>query len=337
MLNEKSWSFLNGMSILVTGGTGSFGQACVRVLLENTNARRVIVFSRDELKQSQMQTAFAKFSDRLRFFIGDIRDISRLQRAFHGVDIVIHAAALKQVPLMESNPMEAIQTNVLGTQNVINAAIDQEVKKVLFISTDKAANPANLYGATKLCAEKLIIHGNEYAAGRTLFSAVRYGNVLGSRGSILKLVAEQRKTGTVYLTHAEMTRFWITLPQGVALVLNAIERMRGREIFVPKIPSMRVKDLLTTLAPECELRIIGIRPGEKLHEVLITPEEGPRTRDLGDVYAILPQFTTSGEDYAEKLGGTPLPEGFVFTSDRNEAWFDSDRLLAVLASLGESV
>lgn len=329
------YSYFDGKSILITGGTGSFGRQCVKTLLDRTTARRVIVFSRDELKQSQMQSALAGYSGRLRFFLGDVRDLARLQRAFHGVDIVIHAAALKQVPLLESNPWDAVQTNVLGTQNVINAAIDQEVKKVLLISTDKAANPANLYGATKLCAEKLLIQGNEYAAGRTKFSAVRYGNVLGSRGSLLKLIADQRKTGTVQLTHPDMTRFWITLPQGVSLVLHAIERMKGREIFIPKIPSMRVKDLLGSLAPDCEMKIIGIRPGEKLHEVLITPEEARRTRDIGSLYVIHPEFSTEDQDFVSEIGGTSLEDGQAYTSDRNQSWLDSQGLKSLLASLGE--
>jgi len=333
MLQHTTWPLLDGASILITGGTGSFGRHCVKTLLEQTNARRVIVFSRDELKQSQMQSALAEHADRLRFFIGDVRDITRLQRAFHGVDYVIHAAALKQVPLLESNPWEAVRTNTVGTQNVINAAIDQGVKKVLLISTDKAANPANLYGATKLCAEKLMVQGNEYAAGRTKFSAVRYGNVLGSRGSLLKLIADQKKTGTVNLTHPDMTRFWITLPQGVALVLNALERMRGREIFIPKIPSMRVKDLLTTLAPECELKVIGIRPGEKMHEVLITPEEGRHALDLGDAYVVYPEFSTEERDFAQDLGGVHLPEDFVYTSDNNTDWLDEARLRDLISSL----
>jgi len=336
MLQNAPWLSFDGASILITGGTGSFGRHCVNTLLEHTNARRIIVFSRDELKQSQMQSALAdRDNGRLRFFIGDIRDVKRLQRAFQGVDFVIHAAALKQVPLLESNPWEAVRTNIEGTQNVINAAIDQDVKKVLLISTDHAAHPANLYGATKLCAEKLVIRGNEYAAERTLFSAVRYGNILGSRGSLSKLVADQRTTGTVHLTHPDMTRFWITLPQGVALVLNALERMRGSEIFIPKIPSMRVKDLLTTLAPECELKIIGIRQGEKLHEVLITPEEGRRALDIGDAYVVYPEFSADTRDDAAELGGTPLPDGFAFTSDRNADWLDADRLKAFIGSLGQ--
>jgi UDP-N-acetylglucosamine 4,6-dehydratase len=319
------YDVFRGASVLITGGTGSFGQACVKTLLEQTDARRVIILSRDELKQSQMQVKFAKHADRLRFFLGDVREASRLQRAFHGVDVVIHAAALKQVPMLEMNPWDAVQTNVIGTQNVINAAIDQGVRRVLFISTDKASNPANLYGATKLCAEKLVINGNEYAGGRTLMSAVRYGNVLGSRGSILKLIDDQRKEGVVKLTHPDMTRFWITLDQGVHLVLKAVERMRGREIFIPKIPSMKVKDMLTSLAPECRMEVIGIRPGEKMHEMLVTPEEARHACELEDVYAIYPEHDT-GRDHLRELGGTKLPDGFSFTSDKNKDWLDAGRL-----------
>lgn len=324
--------FLKGKSVLVTGGTGSFGQRCIRTLLENSEARRVIVFSRDELKQSQMATTFTKYEDRLRFFLGDVRDLARLNRAFDGVDIVIHAAALKQVPPLEYNPSEAIQTNIIGTQNVVNAAIDRNVEKVMLISTDKAANPANLYGATKLCAERLCISSNFYAGGKTRLSAVRYGNVLGSRGSLLKLVEEQRKTGVVLLTHEEMTRFWITLDQGVELVLNSLERMKGGEIFIPKIPSMRVGDLLKALAPECELKIIGIRPGEKLHEVLVTPEEARHTVELEDVYVIFPEFSF-GRDLVSHLNGRSLEDGFAFTSDKNTNWLDEAGLKQLLDGL----
>jgi len=324
--------YFNDKSILITGGTGSFGQNCVRTLLEKTKCPRVVVFSRDELKQSQMLTTFAQYDDRLRFFLGDVRDPKRLERAFHGVDCVIHAAALKQVPLLEYNPFEAVQTNVVGTQNVINAAIDTGVEKVLLISTDKAANPANLYGATKLCAERLSVSSNFFSGGQTKFSAVRYGNVLGSRGSLLKLVEEQRKTGEVLLTHEDMTRFWITLDQGVELVLNSLEKMIGGEIFIPKIPSMRVKDLLGVLAPECKMKIIGIRPGEKLHEVLITVEEAPHSVELEITYVICPEFTF-GKDLVSKIGGKPLEKGFSFTSDKNTKWFDEAGLREVLATI----
>ncbi|MEO5927984.1 MAG: UDP-N-acetylglucosamine 4,6-dehydratase (inverting) [Patescibacteria group bacterium] len=330
-----SYDFLKGANVLVTGGTGSFGQRFVRKLLQETEAARIVVFSRDELKQSQMMTAFAGHEDRLRFFLGDVRDVERLQRAFHGVDIVVHAAALKQVPAIEYNPFEAIQTNIIGTQNVINAAIDQGVKKVLLVSTDKAANPANLYGATKLCAERLCVCGNSYSAGKTRFSAVRYGNVLGSRGSLLTIIDKQRKTGEVTLTHEEMTRFWITLDQGVTLVLRALEQMLGGETFVPKIPSMKVKDLLRTLAPECRINVTGIRPGEKLHEVLVTNEESRRMHEFDEYYVILPEIQIGkvAEQYSH--GKRPAAD-FAYTSDTNTDWLDENRLRNLLVSINSS-
>jgi len=330
--NPMSLDHFRDQSILVTGGTGSFGQRFVRTLLEKTEARRVIVFSRDELKQSQMQATFAEYADRLRFFIGDVRDRNRLWRALDGVQYVVHAAALKQVPALEYNPFEAVQTNIIGTQNVIDVAIDRSVQKVLLVSTDKAANPANLYGATKLCAERLMISSNVYSAGQTKLSAVRYGNVLGSRGSLLKLVEEQRKTGVVLLTHEDMTRFWITLDQGVDLVLNSLEQMKGGEIFIPKIPSMRVGDLLRMLAPECQVKVIGIRPGEKLHEVLITPEEARTAREYGDHYVILPESISSNliESYRD---GKPLEKDFRFSSDTNTNWLDDESLKKLIAGL----
>lgn len=326
-----SVDFLQDKSILVTGGTGSFGQFFVRLLLEKTRARRVIVFSRDELKQSQMAAVLPDPAERLRFFIGDIRDISRLQRAFHGVDYVVHAAALKQVPALEYNPFEAVQTNIIGTQNVISAAIDQGVQKVIFVSTDKAANPANLYGATKLCAERLIIAGNAYAGGASHLSVVRYGNVFGSRGSIVKVIAAQRASGEVTLTHEDMTRFWITLGQGAALVLSALERMHGGEVFVPKIPSMRVKDFITTLAPDCRIKVIGIRPGEKLHEVLVTPEEARHTREYATHYVIMPRHAWFPADrYAD---GQPVPDGFYFASNNNKDWMPAERLRELMTTV----
>jgi UDP-glucose 4-epimerase len=329
---HPSSSAFDGANILITGGTGSLGQRLVKTLLEQTRAARIVIFSRDELKQSQMMTAFAAHQDRLRFFLGDIRDLSRLQRAFHDVDIVIHAAALKQVPALEYNPFEAVQTNIVGTQNIINAAIDQGVKKVLLISTDKAANPANLYGATKLCAERLCVAANNYSAGSTRFSAVRYGNVLGSRGSLLTIIQKQRPTGVVTLTHEDMTRFWITIDQGVALVLMALERMVGGETFIPKIPSMKVKDLITKLAPECRLNVTGIRPGEKMHEVLLTAEEARRTREFKDHYVILPEFTV-GRAHEHHAHGASFDREFAYTSDTNERWLDDAELKSLLSSL----
>src|SRR3989344_780311 len=313
--------YFRGRSLLITGGTGSFGQRCVRFLLEKTDAKRIIVFSRDELKQSQMKSAIPDPDERLRFFLGDVPDPVRLQRAMYGVDIVIHAAALKQVPLLEYNPFEAVQTNIVCTQNVINAAIDQHIEKVLLISTDKAANPANLYGATKLCAERLCISSNAFSGEKTKFCAVRYGNVLGSRGSLIQIIAEQRTRGEITLTHEEMTRFWITLDQGVALVLNSLERMHGGEIFIPKIPSMKVRDLITTIAPECTIKVAGIRPGEKMHEVLVTQEEARHAREFDDYYVILPEF--AAEALMVKYARSPSIQGeSAYTSDTNVTFLD---------------
>ncbi len=327
-----SLAFLDNTSILVTGGTGSFGQVFVRYLLQHSSARRIVVFSRDELKQSIMQTTIPDPEGRLRFFLGDIRDKERLERAFHDVDFVVHAAALKQVPALEYNPLEAVKTNILGTQNIINAALDQDVKKVLFISTDKAANPANLYGATKLCAEKLIVNANAYAGhSGTRFSATRYGNVLGSRGSILTLVEQQKSRGKLQLTHEQMTRFWITLHQGTELVLMALEQMHGGEIFIPKAPSMYVKELLLAVAPGSEFEIIGIRPGEKLHEVLITPEESRHTKEFENHFVIVPEHEWwDGTRYGE---GKQLPDHYSFTSLNNTRWLDAEGLKALLETI----
>ncbi len=327
-----AYQFLAGKSVLVTGGTGSFGQRFVKKLLDETAAARIIVFSRDELKQSQMMMAFAEHQDRLRFFLGDIRDEARLQRAFHGVDVVVHAAALKQVPALEYNPFEAVQTNIIGTQNVINAAIDQGVERVLLISTDKAANPANLYGATKLCAERLCVAANNYSAGRTRFSAVRYGNVLGSRGSLISIIEKQRSTGEISLTHDAMTRFWITLDQGVNLVMMALENMVGGETFIPKIPSMKVKDIITVIAPECRLKVTGIRPGEKMHEVLVTTEEARRTREFDKHYVILPEFIV-GRAHEQHAHGKSFEGEFTYMSHTNTLWLDESSLKQLLQSL----
>lgn len=326
------WNFLDNKAILVTGGTGSFGQKFVQTLLTQTRASRVIVFSRDELKQSQMEANIPDPEGRLRFFLGDVRDVQRLQRAFRNVEYVVHAAALKQVPILEYNPSEAIQTNIMGTQNVITAAIDQHVKKVVLVSTDKAANPANLYGATKLCAERLMIASNAYAgADGPKLSIVRYGNVVGSRGSIVKIIEEQKKMGEVTLTHEDMTRFWITLDQGIALVLTALERSHGGEIFVPKIPSMKIKDFITALAPDARLRIIGIRPGEKLHEVLVTPEEARHTKEYDAYFVVLPEkrWGSLHEHYQD---GRDVPAGFAYVSNANGSWLDAAGLERLLAS-----
>ena len=287
---DMSVETLKGKTVLITGGTGSLGQRLTERILKLGSVKKLIVFSRDEFKQHQMQQKLAGF-DELRFFLGDVRDLSRLNRAFYGADIVIHTAALKQVPALEYNPLEAIKTNILGTQNVIDAALDNQVSKVLFVSTDKAVNPVNLYGATKLCAEKLFIAANAYrrpGERSPHFSAVRYGNVVGSRGSIVEVLQKQKETGVVTLTDANMTRFWITIDQGVKLVLDALTLMRGGEVFVPKLPGMRVKDLISTVASGCEVKVIGIRPGEKLHEMLLTEDETRRTRDIGAYYVVEP-------------------------------------------------
>ena len=315
---------INNNSILITGGTGSFGKMFARHLLDNYNPRRVIILSRDELKQYEMEQDFK--DNRLRFFLGDVRDRDRLYRAFNGVEYVVHAAALKQVPACEYNPFEAVKTNVLGAQNIIEAAIDCGVKRVVALSTDKAANPVNLYGATKLCADKLFISGNSYAAAsETRFSVVRYGNVVGSRGSVIPLFKTLREKGVITITDSRMTRFWITLEHGVEFVLNSIKLMHGGEIFVPKIPSMKITDLATAIAPGCRLEYIGIRPGEKLHEVMIPEDDARNTIDMGSYYIIQSQSSWWSK---RKLpgGGKPVPDGFCYSSDTNTCWLTIDEL-----------
>lgn len=316
-------NLLKGKSILVTGGTGSFGKKFIRHVLDNHDLRRVIVFSRDELKQFEMEKEYN--DERLRFFIGDVRDRDRLYRAFAGVDYVVHAAALKQVPACEYNPFEAVKTNVLGAQNIIEAAIDCGIKRVVALSTDKAANPANLYGATKLCSDKLFISGNSYAGSRdTRFCVVRYGNVIGSRGSVIPLFKKMRETGEITITDPRMTRFWITLEQGVRFVLNSIERMQGGEIFVPKIPSMKITDLAEAVAPGCRHQYIGIRPGEKLHEVMIPEDDSRNTIEMDDFYIIQPQFPWWGrKNWSE---GRQVPADFRYASDTNHWWLTVDEL-----------
>src|SRR5450759_3120545 len=278
---------LSGKTVLVTGGTGSFGRRFVRTALDKYGARRVIVYSRDELKQHEMRVEFGN-DPRLTFFIGDVRDAPRLHRAFEaGLDVVVHAAALKQVPACEYNPFEAIQTNIMGGRNVIDAAIDQGVRRIPALSTDKAVNPINLYGATKLCAEKVFVQANAYAGAKnTRFSCARYGNVVGSRGSVIPVFLEQRRRGKITITDPRMTRFWLTLEQGVKFVIRCLEQMHGGEIFVPKIPSMRLVDLAETVAPGCQVEYIGIRPGEKLHEVLVSEDESRQTLETEDMYVI---------------------------------------------------
>jgi UDP-N-acetylglucosamine 4,6-dehydratase len=314
--------------VLVTGGTGSFGQKCTEILLREFQPKKLIVFSRDELKQHEMRNGGFDHPS-LRFFLGDIRDRERLRRAMHGVDIVIHAAALKQVPACEYNPGEAVKTNVDGAQNIVDAAIDCGVKRVLALSTDKAVNPLNLYGATKLCAEKLFVQGNAYAgAAETRFGCTRYGNVLGSRGSIIPLFRRQRTSGKVTVTDSRMTRFWLTLDQGVRFVLRAIALMSGGEIFVPKIPSMRIVELAEAIAPECKIDVIGIRPGEKLHEVMISRDEARHTLEMEDMYIIQPAHPWW--TVANWSNASPVPEGFEYSSDTNDRWMTIDELRAII-------
>lgn len=322
--------------VLVTGGTGSFGKKFVEVMLKEYQPARLIIYSRDELKQHEMRTVGFDHPS-LRYFIGDVRDLPRLQRAFNGVDIVVHAAALKQVPACEYNPMEAIKTNILGSSNVVDAALDAGVKKVLALSTDKAVNPVNLYGATKLAAEKLMVQSNAYAGGMaTRYSCVRYGNVVGSRGSVVPLFIKQRATGTVTLTDERMTRFWISLDQGVRFVIRCIEQMQGGEVFVPKIPSMKMVDLARAIAPSAEIRNIGIRPGEKLHEVLISEDEARTTVELEDMYVVQPAAALWFGHYWADLG-KPLPGDFHYASDNNPEWLLIEEIKEMVAPFEEAI
>ena len=313
-------------TILITGGTGSLGRKFTEIVLSEYHPKKLIIFSRDELKQHEMRQVYPDtFDSPMRYFIGDVRDRERLYRAFNGVDIVVHAAALKQVPACEYNPFEAIETNIMGAKNVIDAAIDQGVRKVMAISTDKAVNPINLYGATKLCAEKLFVQGNSYSGeGGPRFGCARYGNVVGSRGSVIPVFLEQRKNGTITITDPRMTRFWITLERGVEFVIRCIESMRGGEIFVPKIPSMNIMDLAKAVAPDCEIKHIGIRPGEKLHEVLVSEDEARHTVEGEDMYIVQPAHPWwQVENWA---GAKPLPYGFRYTSDTNTRWLSVEEL-----------
>lgn len=310
--------------VLVTGGTGSFGKKFVEIMLREYHPKRLVIFSRDELKQHDMRTSGFDHPT-LRYFIGDVRDAGRLQRALAGVTVVVHAAALKQVPACEYNPFEAIQTNIMGGRNVIDAAIDQGVQRILALSTDKAVNPINLYGATKLCAEKMFVQANAYAgAQETRFSCARYGNVVGSRGSVIPVFMEQRKRGRITITDPRMTRFWLTLEHGVLFVIRAIEQMHGGEIFVPKIPSMRLLDLAEVVAPACELEFIGIRPGEKLHEVLLSEDEARSAVELDEMFVIQPSHPWW--DRNNWVLGRELPPDYRYTSDGNEQWLSREQL-----------
>jgi len=322
-------SSFEGKTILITGGTGSFGQKFTEILLKEYNPKTIRIYSRGELMQIQMEQKFR--DNRLSFLIGDVRDKARLSRAMKGVDIVVHAAALKQVPACEYNPIEAVKTNIDGTVNVIDAAIDADVKKVMLISTDKAVHPVNLYGATKMVAEKLVVQGNSYTGGKTPhLSCVRYGNVIGSRGSVIPLFKEQKSSGKITITDEKMTRFWISLDQGVRFVIKSIESMQGGEVFVPKIPSMSLTDLAEAIAPGVKKEYIGIRAGEKLHEVLLTEDESRHAKEYEHGFIIEPEHVFWRQGRTD--GGKPLPEGFRYSSDNNREWLDQESLKKLLQS-----
>ncbi len=317
--------------ILLTGGTGSFGNKFTEIALTQHNPQAIRIFSRGEKKQLDMMNKFK--DDRLRFFIGDVRDRDRLRRAMTNCDIVVHAAALKQVPTCEYNPIEAVRTNIDGSINVIDAAIDNGIEHVIAISTDKAVHPVNIYGATKMTAEKLFIQGNSYSGKvNTKFSCVRYGNVIGSRGSVIPLFLEQEKTGTITITDEKMTRFWITLDQGVNFVINCIGRMKGGEIFVPKIPSMKITDLAEAIAPGAKRKIIGIRPGEKIHEILLTEEEASHTKEFPEYFVIEPEHPFWCSRHL--TGGKPLPKNYRFTSGENAEWLSKQQIMKIIKEFG---
>jgi len=315
--------------VLVTGGTGSFGKKFVEIMLREYHPKKLVIFSRDELKQHDMRASGFDHPS-LRYFLGDVRDVTRLQRALAGVTVVVHAAALKQVPACEYNPFEAIQTNIIGGKNVIDAAIDQAVRRILALSTDKAVNPINIYGATKLCAEKMFVQANAYAGGQgARFSCARYGNVVGSRGSVIPVFLEQRKRGRITITDPRMTRFWLPLERGVKFVIQCIERMHGGEIFVPKLPSMKLIDVADAIAPGCEIEYIGIRPGEKLHEVLISEDEARTTVETAEMYVIQPSHPWWGMN--NWVDAIPVRDGFRYASDTNPQWLSGSELEELLA------
>lgn len=317
---------LDGSTILVTGGTGSFGRKFTEIVLKTAAPRKLIIFSRDEMKQHEMRKDYPDTSDSpMRYFIGDVRDLDRLRRAMQGVDVVVHAAALKQVPSCEYNPFEAVKTNVVGAQNVIEAAIDAGVKRVLAISTDKAVSPVNIYGATKLCAEKLFVHGNSYSReGGARFACCRYGNVVSSRGSVVPAFFEQQRNGCITLTDPRMTRFWLTLQQGVEFVIRCIGLMHGGEVFVPKIPSIRIMELARAIAPHARIEFVGIRPGEKIHEALIAEDEARYGVEMDDMFVIGPPEPSWGQTHLP--AGRPLKDGFRYTSDNNPRWLTAEEL-----------
>lgn len=325
---------LDDKNILITGGTGSFGKKATEIILKKYSPRRLIIFSRDELKQFEMSQTYSMDQyPCIRYFIGDVRDKERLNRAFQGVDYVIHAAAMKQVPAAEYNPFEAVKTNIIGAQNVINVAIDQGVNKVMALSTDKAANPVNLYGATKLCSDKLFVAGNTYGSRKdTIFSVVRYGNVVGSRGSVIPYFMKFKNNGHLPITDPNMTRFWITLEQAVEFVLHCLGCMCGGELFVPKIPSMNIMDLAKAIAPECETRIVGVRPGEKIHELMISRDDARQALELDSFYVIQPQFK-----YWDRRSswdeGRKVPDGFEYNSGTNPWRLTIEEMKAMLSDL----
>jgi len=330
MAQGMNWS---EQSVLVTGGTGSFGKRFVEVMLREYHPQKLVIFSRDELKQHEMRISGLD-DPSLRYFLGDVRDTDRLQRALAGITVVVHAAAIKQVPVCENNPFEAIQTNIIGSRNVIDAAVNQRVKRILALSTDKAVNPINLYGATKLCAEKMFVQANAYAGGLDCgFSCARYGNVVGSRGSVIPIFLEQRKRGKITLTDRRMTRFCITLDQGVRFVIRCLEEMHGGEIFVPKIPSMRLVDLAEAIVPSSQIEEVGIRPGEKLHEVLVSDDEARNTLESDGMYVIQPAHPWWKPDHRGQVEA--LPEGFRYASETNTEWL-TKRELRELIDLEES-
>jgi UDP-N-acetylglucosamine 4,6-dehydratase len=333
----KRSSYLNNKSILVTGGTGTFGRAFVRRLLDEYDPREIVIFSRDEFKQFEMAQVFPPNQFPVRYFLGDIRDRERLLRAFNGIDIVVHAAALKQVPALEANPMEAVKTNIIGAQNIIEAALDRNVKRLIGVSTDKAVSPSNLYGATKLAMEKLFVAANTYTRYRDIgFSVVRYGNVTGSRGSVIPFWSDLVRRGetTLPVTDARMTRFLIDLEGGVDLVLRAIDHAEPGEIFIPKIPSTKMLDLVKAFPGSPAARVVGIRPGEKLHEVLISEDEGRHTYDMGTHYVIVPEFDDRrAERHAVKVG-KEVPDGFYYSSDNNDEWLTHQALVEMVNRVG---
>jgi len=321
---------LDDKNILITGGTGSFGKKFTETVLKKYKPRRLIIFSRDELKQFEMAQVFSKEKyPCLRYFIGDVRDKERLHRAFQGIDYIIHAAALKQVPAAEYNPFEAVKTNILGAQNVIDVAIDHEVKRVVALSTDKAANPVNLYGATKLCSDKLFVAGNSYVGrNQTRFSVVRYGNVVGSRGSVIPFFKKCAKNGVLPITDPRMTRFWITLEQGVNFVLECLEHMVGGEMFVPKLPSMNIMNLAKAIGQNCKMEIVGIRPGEKLHEIMVPRDDALNTVEYETFYLIKPAFQFFKRRFCED-GCKKVPDDFEYNSGTNAHWLTVDEMKAM--------